>query len=259
MIDALLVVLSRPLDNRHDAFNDWYSKIHIRDVMRFRGGIAACRFRLNPHRPAGYNNPLGWHYLALYEVSDTGRFIQEHIEAIGTARMDISDSFDASIVDSYHYYPLAFRDADPALAADGGVVMEQIKTRPGQEQAFADWYEAEYMPGAARRPGVKSATLLAYQPRGQMMPTDPEVNFVAVYRLSDAAAMVGWDSNPALLACPHIELAKLAVSAWDPIGVRLTKDAVLYPTAASLASEEQARAAMGGAKQRSTGAELAAR
>ena len=65
MIDALLVVLSRPLDNRHDAFNEWYSKIHIRDVMRFRGAIATRRFRLNEHRPAGYNNPIGWQLSAV--------------------------------------------------------------------------------------------------------------------------------------------------------------------------------------------------
>ena len=60
MIEALLVVLSRPLDNRHDEFNDWYSNIHVRDALRFRGSIATRRFSLNESRPAGYNNPFGF-------------------------------------------------------------------------------------------------------------------------------------------------------------------------------------------------------
>jgi hypothetical protein len=245
MIDALLVVMSRPLDNRDDDFNDWYSNIHIRDALRMRGSIATQRFSLNAKRPAGYNNPLGWKYLALYEVADAHRFVREHIETSGTVRQRITTSFDISVIHDYHFFPLAFRDADPGAKTDGGVVLEQIRAKPGSEAAFRDWYEDEYMRGVARRPGVKSATLLAYRPQGQMLPTDPDMNFTAVYRLSDAAAMEAWQGRSALVDSPLIDAERTAVSCWDVLIPRLTKDLVLHPTSEVLASEERARAHMG--------------
>ena len=37
----ILVVLTNPInDERHDEFNDWYTNIHIRDVMRMPSSIA---------------------------------------------------------------------------------------------------------------------------------------------------------------------------------------------------------------------------
>jgi hypothetical protein len=255
MLEALLVVLSRPLPGRDEDFNDWYSNIHIRDAMRFRGSVATQRFRLADHQIAGYHNPLGWKYLALYEVSDAARFTREHIEAIGTVRQQISDAFDVSVVNDYHYYFLQFRDNAPGETAEGGVILEQIKARAGHQAEFQRWYNDDYLPAAARRPGVKSGAFLTYRPVGQMLPTDPEFDFVAVYHLSDAAARHRWPGPTLLTASPLVEPAPLAITCWDVLIPRLTKDAVLHPTSELLACEERARARMGSRVHRG-GAEL---
>src|SRR5437870_5443127 len=81
------------------------------------------------------------------------------------------------------------------VQASAGVILERIKPRPGSEAAFRDWYEADYLPQAARRAGVKSGALLVFREYGQMLPGAPEATFIAVYRLSDSSAVPGWDET----------------------------------------------------------------
>jgi hypothetical protein len=245
MIESLLVVLSRPHPGKDDEFNDWYSNIHFRDVLRFRGSIAAQRFHLSDKQIAVYRNPLKWKYLALYEVSDADRFTREHMEAIGSLRMQIALAFDNSAVYDYYFFPCQFIDNAPGEPVDGSVVMQQITAKPGQEAAFRRWYGQEHLMPAVSRPGVRSGALLEYRKTGQMFPEDPESNFLAIYRLSDRRAMDNWTGPAALAASTLIDAKLLETSCWDVHIPRLTKDSVLNPTSELLAAEEKARARMG--------------
>src|ERR1700744_915197 len=74
MIEAILVVLTNPVEGRDDDFNDWYTNIHTRDAMRFRGSIAQQRFSFAQERVQDYPNGFVAKYLALYEVYDAAKF-----------------------------------------------------------------------------------------------------------------------------------------------------------------------------------------
>ncbi len=246
MIEAILVVLSNAREGREDDFNDWYTNVHIRDALRFRGSMATQRFVLSSGQVQDF--PEGRFfakYLALYEVYDAQRFAQEHFDNALTPRMVVTDAFDDTRLDDYHYYPLQFRDNAPRTDAKGSVVLELFNAAPGQDQALREWYNDSYMPGVMKRPGVVSGNFLAYDRHGQLMNHKPDHNYVAIYRLSDDAARASWKASTALAECPHIAAESLAVTCWDIITPRLTEDDVAHTSAAALAREERARAHIG--------------
>lgn len=246
MIDAVLVVLTKAVEGREADMEDWYTNIHLRDALRFRGSVTAQRFNLSaqqPCRPQGFD----WRYLALYDVFDPVRFSREHLENALTSRMQVSDAIDDSVLYDFHYYPLAFHDRDPDVQHEGGVILEELNCAEGREGEFQAWYAANYLREAAQRPGVKSAAFLIFRTFGQMIPIAPEYRYVAIYRVNDAdAARTAWKGADAALGQSGL-LAPggCRITQWDVATPRLTKDDVQHPTAAGLAGEERARARMG--------------
>ncbi len=245
MIEAVLVVLTKARPGREADLDDWYSNIHVRDALRFRGSITAQRFSRSASQPMDLPASFDWQCLALYDVFDAERFSREHWENALTSRMMVTDAIDDSVLEDYHYYPLAFRDNDPETPHSGGVILEQLNAAEGQDAAFRDWYKDEYLPQAARRPGVQSAGFAMYRTHGQMIPTTPSHNYVGIYKLNDAAAWRAWQGSPLLVDAPCVDQATLRITHWDWLTAKLTKDAVQNPTSEGLAAEEHARLRMG--------------
>jgi hypothetical protein len=241
MIEAILVVLTNPIPGREADFNDWYTNVHTRDAMRFRGSIAQQRFSLAHEQVQDYPNGFVARYLALYEVYDTARFSQEHVDNALTPRMVVENSIDISRLDDFHYYPLQFRDKAPRTSSTGSVVLEQIAVKAGQETAFRDWYNDTYLPEKIRNPDVISGAFMEYNPHGQLVDYAPEHGFVGIYRLSKNQARATWRDARALAGFPAIDHAKVAVTCWDILTPRVTEDDVLHTTAKALAAEEAAR------------------
>ncbi len=246
MIEAILVVLTNPVPGREDDFNDWYTNIHIRDAMRFRGSIATQRFSFSAGQVQDFPGGFVARYLALYEVYDARRFSQEHVDNALTTRMVVEDSINISRLDDYHYYPLQFRDNAPRTAHSGSVVLEQIDVLEGRRPAFEEWYNERYLPAVVRRPGVVSGAFLAYDAHGQLVHHRPEHSHVGIYRLSDDAARAAWSRSAELRDCPFIRREALAVTCWDILTQRITEDDVHHTTAAALAAEERTRARVAG-------------
>lgn len=245
MIEAILVVMTKAHPGREDDLDDWYTNIHIRDALRFRGSIAAQRFSRSADQPMNLPASFGWQCLALYDVFDAERFSREHWENALTSRMMVTNAIDDSVLDDYHYYPLAFRDNDPQTPHSGGIVLEQLNAAPGQDAAFRDWYVETYLPQAAKRPGVQSAGFLMFRTYGQMIPTTPSYSYVGIYKVNDAGAWKAWQDASLLANATCVDQASVRVSHWDRLTDKLTKDAVQNPTSTGLAAEEQARARMG--------------
>lgn len=258
MIEALLVVLTNPVDGRDDDFNDWYTNIHTRDAMRFRGSVAQQRFRIAADQVQAYAGGFVARYLALYEVYDAWRFCQEHVDNALTTRMVIEDSIDISRLDDFHYYPLHFRDNAPRTFHTGSVVLEQIAALPGQEGELRAWYNDRYLPDRIRQPGIISGGFLAYDAYGQLVDFAPEHDHVGIWRLSDDGARELWRQSTALQDCPFIDQEKLAVTCWDILTPRVTEDDVHNTTGAALSAEQAARARVAAADsyQRSRGDHL---
>lgn len=245
MIEAILVVLTKAYPGREDDMNDWYTNIHIRDALRFRGSIAAQRFKLSAVQAQSLGSEFGWQYLALYDAFDAALFSKEHWDAATTTRMMITTAIDSSILNDYHYYPLQFRNNDPEVAHTGGVVLEQLNAAPGKEAEFRDWYNAEYLPQAVKRPGVHSAGFLMFREYGQMVPGLPPHRYVGIYRTQEANAVAPWREDALLRGSKLVDQASLLVTNWDAVTPRITEDQVHHTSAAALAEEERARARMG--------------
>ena len=245
MIEATLVVLSKARPGREDDLDDWYSNIHVRDALRFRGSIAAQRFSRSELQPMNLPASFDWQCLALYDVFDAELFSREHWENALTSRMMVTDAFDDSVLEDYHYYPLAFRDNDPNTPHSGGLILEQLNPAERQDQQFREWYADTYLPSAARRPGVKSAGFAMFRKYGQMIPTIPSHTYVGIYKVNDAETWRQWQGNPMLANAPSVDRSTLRITHWDWLTPKLTKDAVQHPTSEGIAAEERARARMG--------------
>ncbi len=64
---GLMVVQSAPRDASADAaYNDWYTNVHIPDVLAVPGFVGARRYRAQPG-PTDADPPL-YPYLAVYEI-----------------------------------------------------------------------------------------------------------------------------------------------------------------------------------------------
>ncbi len=245
MIEAVLVVLTKARPGREADLDDWYTNIHVRDALRFRGSITAQRFSRSSDQPMELPTSFDWQCLALYDVFDAERFSREHWENALTSRMMVTDAIDDSVLEDYHYYPLAFRDNDPETAHCGGVILEQLNAAQGQDAAFREWYVDEYLPVAAKRPGLQSASLAMFRSHGQMIPTTPGHNYVGIYKVNDPAAWQAWQESRLLSGAACVDQATLRITHWDWLTAKLTKDAAQNPSAAGLAAEEQARLRMG--------------
>jgi len=90
-----LLVLTNAVPGREEEFNAWYSDVHLADVLRVPGIVAAQRFRQAGHqRDPG---PYPWQYLAIYEceTEDVREVIAGLKARSGTAEMPLSDAMEA--------------------------------------------------------------------------------------------------------------------------------------------------------------------
>jgi hypothetical protein len=245
VIEAVLVVLTNAVAGREVDFDDWYTNIHMRDALRFRGSIAAQRFKWAKNQAQDYPAGYGWHYMALYEVFDPACVSREHMENALTPRMMVSDAIRMDGLNDYHYFPLQFRNNDPGKRHDGGVVMEQIAVAAADESAFITWYNDAYFPAACARRGVRKGAFMRFQPHGQLVDSVPAHNFVATFHIESDAAVDAWRADAALRECALTDRASLAITCWEPLTPRTTEDEVIHTGSAGLAAEERARERMG--------------
>jgi hypothetical protein len=93
----VLVVLTNAIPGREEEFNDWYTDVHLRDVLALDGFTAAERFQLSD-TPGAELAPFK--YLAIYEVAP-GK-LEDAVQALGVARLDhtvmpISEALDRNL------------------------------------------------------------------------------------------------------------------------------------------------------------------
>jgi hypothetical protein len=94
----LYLVFSSPVEGRESEYNEWYSNIHLRDVLKVPGFVAAQRFK----QAEGA-------YLAVYEIEseDPG----EALGALGRAAkdMNMSDALDRDNISTMLFSPITDR------------------------------------------------------------------------------------------------------------------------------------------------------
>lgn len=63
----VLVVMSNAAKGRDQEYNDWYTNVHVPDVLKVPGFVSATRYKLSPKQRAG-NAPAQWEYCATYDI-----------------------------------------------------------------------------------------------------------------------------------------------------------------------------------------------
>ena len=107
MTRHVLLVLSNAANGRDDAFNDWYTNVHLPDVLAVDGFVAAQRFRLadaqlQPDRPAPHR------YLAVYEIEadDSSAPLQALLSGVMSGAIPLSDTLDLATLTTFAFKPI---------------------------------------------------------------------------------------------------------------------------------------------------------
>jgi hypothetical protein len=81
---GVVVVQTCPVEGREDEFNDWYSNVHVPELLEIDGFVDARRFRAVD----------GSHYVAVYEIEadDLGAPMAEFRERAAAGRTTRSEA-----------------------------------------------------------------------------------------------------------------------------------------------------------------------
>jgi hypothetical protein len=95
MAKYVFVVFTEPVEGQDAEYNEWYSDVHIPDVLKLDGITAARRFKLASMTPGQEGHPS---YLALYEIEtdDISKIPVAIREAVQQGRMPLSAALDQS-------------------------------------------------------------------------------------------------------------------------------------------------------------------
>ena len=92
MTKHLMVVFTNPVAGKDDEFNDWYTNIHLSDVLKVPGFVAAQRFRLSE---AQIMKDTPYRYMAVYEIeAEDPQPVIDALNQVSKSEMVISDALD---------------------------------------------------------------------------------------------------------------------------------------------------------------------
>ena len=92
---TLFVVRSNPIAGREADFNDWYSQVHLPEVLQIDGFLSAQRFRLNDTQMVPGQS---FGYMALYEINSQD--VAGTLENLKAATwLNMSDAIDTEKMD----------------------------------------------------------------------------------------------------------------------------------------------------------------
>ena len=110
MARHILLVLSNAAGGRDNEFDDWYTNVHLRDVLAVDGFVAAQRFRLadaqlQPGLPAPHR------YLAVYEIEadDVNAPLQALLSGVMSGAIPLSDTIDLASLATFAFTPITGR------------------------------------------------------------------------------------------------------------------------------------------------------
>jgi hypothetical protein len=100
--------MTNAVEGQDDEFNTWYNEVHLPDVVRVEGFVAAQRFRLTETDPA---QSFGHRYLSLYELEtdDLARSRKALSAVAGTDAMVISPALDRGAASAAYFEPITER------------------------------------------------------------------------------------------------------------------------------------------------------
>jgi hypothetical protein len=122
-----LVVLANPTDGREEEFNEWYSNIHLADIVAVPGFRSAQRFKLK--EPMGFEHRQ--RYLAIYEMEcDDPQAVVETLYSLrDTPAMILSGTLDLRTIVSGLFEPCS-PVVTPAQESQAGACVDVALRMP---------------------------------------------------------------------------------------------------------------------------------
>lgn len=160
-VRALLVVFSDSVSEAGDGvYNEWYTEVHIPDVLAVPGYVSATRYRAFPG-----GGDFEHRYVALYELEVMGldelqRVSDEHMRRIREGEMRRSPP---NSMNSETYRAMYFLETGPRLG-DGDDVPGTVflpftdPALPDVEDEFNRWYQDTHLPEVLAVPGFVAAS-----------------------------------------------------------------------------------------------------
>jgi hypothetical protein len=184
MPPALLIARLNEAPGHAREFDDWYTYVHLRDVLRMPGSISAQRFRrLQPN--AITRRPLGFTYLTVYDVDDPEGLSAAHTAAAGTDRMVMSAAADLRKVSVHYFYPRVILGAQPWRTggpATGALLIEYVAAAPATQRQAASLLHSmcSTLPGSALGRGL----LAEFREEAQMFRRPPAATLLCLLQFA---------------------------------------------------------------------------
>ena len=105
-----LVVFTNAVPGKDDEFNDWYDKVHLKEVLEVKGITAAQRFEVGETQMMA-GEPAPSRYLAIYEIEGD---LKEAANAL-TAHSDsfnMTDTMDTDSTRAWAYSSIGERQTE---------------------------------------------------------------------------------------------------------------------------------------------------
>ncbi len=95
MKKTIFVVKTNPVKGKENEYNDWYSNVHLKEVLTIKGFKSAQRFKLTK---AQQLDDQPFKYMAIYEIENEN--VEGTIQRLGEAAstLNIEPVFDLSSV-----------------------------------------------------------------------------------------------------------------------------------------------------------------
>ena len=98
-----LFVFTRPVEGRDGEYNDWYDKVHLKEVLEVEGFVAAQRFALSDGASDEEASAAPAPYVAIYEI-EAESMEQAMANLMGASEsMDMSDALDLTAAKTFAY------------------------------------------------------------------------------------------------------------------------------------------------------------
>lgn len=172
-MNTILVAHMNALPGRESEFDEWYTYVHIRDVMRMRGAVAVQRF--SARDSAGYAPP-DYRFLTIYEVADPSALSKAHSDAAGTSSLVLSPAADLGRTSVYYYQFLLQEERARAAPPSTGTILVDYPVAPFDIAAMRRRVATRFDQGCG-----ESAWLVKVLPYAQMFRRPTEYPYLALY------------------------------------------------------------------------------
>jgi hypothetical protein len=114
MARHVIVVMTNAWKDRHEEYNEWYDSVHIQDLLKIPGVVAAQRFEAGPPLLSTVEGSP-YRYLSLYELeTDDLPGLLRELEA-AMPSMEITRAIDIKDVSAFAFSACTERVEAPAV------------------------------------------------------------------------------------------------------------------------------------------------